>query len=144
MGTELSPTERGTVRLCGFCHISTSTSGLGAGASPASFIAVFTISCTMQISRLSTVTASFDDKRLSLTLFPVMPKPEVLFNSQMVVYRCFWSTVISNGLPYATVVNHNCRFKDVIFIQGPRYTSGGPRYTPRGHGTSKSPIPRYA
>ena len=41
-------------------------------------------------------------------------------------------------------VNHNCRFEHVIFIQGPRYTSGGPRYTPRGHGTSKSPIPRYA
>ena len=35
-------------------------------------------------------------------------------------------------------------FKGVIFIQGPRYTSGGPRYTPRGHGTSKSPILRYA
>ena len=49
------------------------------------------------------------------------------------------------------IVNHNCRFKGVIFIQGPRYTSGGPRYTsggprytPRAHGTSKSPIPRYA
>ena len=42
------------------------------------------------------------------------------------------------------LVNTNWVFKRVIFIQGPRYTSGGPRYTPRAHGTSKSPIPRYA
>jgi len=41
-------------------------------------------------------------------------------------------------------VNDNWQFKRIFFIQGPRYTSGGPRYTPRGHGTSKSPIPRYA
>ena len=37
------PTERGTVRLCGFRHIS--SSGLGVGASRASFIAVFAFSC---------------------------------------------------------------------------------------------------
>ena len=42
------------------------------------------------------------------------------------------------------VVNIIGRFKAIFFIQGPRYTSGGPRYTPRAHGTSKSPIPRYA
>ena len=61
-------------------------------------------------------------------------------------------------LCWATSVNDNWVFKRVIFIQGPRYTSGGtrytsggpwytsggPRYTPRAHGTSKSPIPRYA
>ena len=52
------------------------------------------------------------------------------------------STYYASG--FQLLVNHNCRFKHVIFIQGPRYTSGGPRYTPRGHGTSKSPIPRYA
>ena len=44
----------------------------------------------------------------------------------------------------SAVVNIIWVFKHVIFIQGPRYTSGGPRYTHRGHGTSKSPIPRYA
>jgi len=35
---------RGTVRLCDFRHIS--TSGFGVGASRASFIAIFAISCT--------------------------------------------------------------------------------------------------
>jgi len=71
--------ERGTVRLCGLRHIS--TSGLGVGASPASFIAVF---CNLlhQISRLLTVIVSFDVKRRSATLFP--PKPEVVFNGQTV------------------------------------------------------------
>ena len=38
------PTERDTVRLCGIRHIS--TSGLGVGASRASFVAVFAIFCT--------------------------------------------------------------------------------------------------
>ena len=32
-------------------------------------------------------------------------------------------------------------FQGVIFIQGPRYTSGGPQYTP---GPRYTPIPRYA
>jgi len=43
-GDPARPTERGTIRLCGFRH--SSTSGLGAGASRASFIAVFAICCT--------------------------------------------------------------------------------------------------
>ena len=68
--------ERGTVRLCGFRHIS--TSGFRVRASRASFIAF----CNLlgQISRLSTVTVVFDVKLPSLALFPVLPQGEVVFN----------------------------------------------------------------
>jgi len=40
-----------------------------------------------QILRLLTVTVSFDVKRRSRTLFPVLRKSEVVFNSQTVVNR---------------------------------------------------------
>ena len=35
-----------------------------------------------QISRLSTVTVAFDVEQRSLTLSPVLPKPEVVFSGQ--------------------------------------------------------------
>ena len=36
------------------------------------------------MSHVSTVTVVFDVKRRSLTLFPLLPKPEVVFNGQTV------------------------------------------------------------
>ena len=73
-----SPMETYTVRLCGFRHIS--TSGLGV---------VYRLFCNLlhQISRLSTIRVAFDVKRRLPTLFPVLPKPEVVFNGQTVVDR---------------------------------------------------------
>jgi len=71
-GDPAAPTERGTVRLCGFRRIS--TFGLGVSASPASFIAVF-LQSFLCLSSL-TVTVAFDVKRRSPTLFPVLLKPE--------------------------------------------------------------------
>ena len=44
------PTERGTVRLCGFRHIS--TSGLAVGTSRASFIAIFERSLQVTVRRM--------------------------------------------------------------------------------------------
>ena len=40
-----------------------------------------------RISHLSTAMAAFDVKQRSLTLFPVLPTPEVVFNGQTVADR---------------------------------------------------------
>jgi len=81
-----APTERGTVRLCGFRHIT--TSGFRVRASRTSFIAF----CNLlhQISRHSTVKLVFDVKRCSPTLFSVLPKPGVVSNCQTVVDRTIY------------------------------------------------------
>ena len=44
----------------------------------------------MQISRLSTVSVAFHVKRRSLTLFPVLPKPEVVFNGKTVADKTIY------------------------------------------------------
>jgi len=59
---------------------------LGVGASGALFIAVF-CNRLCQILHLSTITVAFRDKRRLLTLFPILPKLEVVFNDQMVEDR---------------------------------------------------------
>jgi len=68
------------VRLCGFCHIS--ISGFRVRASRG----LLSLFCNLlrQVSRLSTVTVVFDVKRRSLTLFPALPEPEVVFNGKTV------------------------------------------------------------
>jgi len=62
----------------------------------------FTSYCNLlrHMSHLSTVAVVFDFKRCLLTLFPVLPKPEVGFNSQMVEdrYRTVVQAVVkANG-----------------------------------------------
>jgi len=83
MEKQLSPTKRGTVRLCGSRHIS--TSGLGVPASRSGVVYCRFCNLLLGISRLSTIRVAFDVKRRLPTLFPVLPKPEVVFNSQSVV-----------------------------------------------------------
>jgi len=83
LGTEvgLGPTERGTVRLCSFRHIS--TAGLGVGVSRTSFIAVFfAIACTRYRVSISTIRVAFDVKRRSPTRFSVLAKPEVVLRAK--------------------------------------------------------------
>jgi len=56
------------------------------------------------ISRLSTVTVAFDVKRRSLTLFPVLPKPEVVFNGQTVADRSIYCIKVEKEVGYREFV----------------------------------------
>jgi len=80
METQLPLNERGTVLLCGFCHISTP------GFRVALVGCLYHVFCNVlrQIPHLSTITVTLDVKRRSLTLFPVLLKPEIVFSFQMV------------------------------------------------------------
>jgi len=51
-----------------------------------------TCSLLQKMSRLLTVTVAFDVKRRSTTLFPVLPKPEVIFNGLTVADRTICRT----------------------------------------------------
>jgi len=71
-GNPASPTERSTVHLCGFRHVS--TSGLDAGAIVGRRLAPCS-NLLRQMSRLWTIrVALLDVKRRSSTLFPILPK----------------------------------------------------------------------
>ena len=56
-----------------------------------------------QIWRLQTVMVAFNGKRRSLTLFPVLPKPEVVFNGQTVADR---SVDFSSLASFSRIVKH--------------------------------------
>jgi len=77
-----APTERGTVHLCCFAIFLLSVCAYSASA-----VVVY---CLFAISLVAPEIASldrygrFDVKCRSLMLFPVLPKPEVVFNGQTV------------------------------------------------------------
>jgi len=74
------------VHLCDFHHFS--TSGFRVCTSQASFI-VFYQSLAPDIMPLNRY-VMFDVKRCSMTLFPVLPKPEVVFSGQTVAERTIY------------------------------------------------------
>jgi len=83
-GDPAVPTERDSSFVRVFFR-NISTSGFCVRASRA----LLSLFCNLlrQISHLSTVAVAVDVKRRLLTLFPVSPKPEVVFNSQTVADR---------------------------------------------------------
>ena len=86
MGTQL-PHGKGTVRLCGCRHIS--TSGLVVGASRASFVAIFAISCTTsRVCRPLGSQLTLNDARRCYFCF--FPKPEAVFSDHAVKDRSIY------------------------------------------------------
>ena len=57
-----------------------------------------------QISRPLTVTVTFDVERRTLTLFPVLPKPEVVFNSQTVADRIIYCIKVEQEVRYCEFI----------------------------------------
>ena len=82
-----------------------------------------------------------DDTRRLLLRNSLQQQKSVRNHAEMQLQQNAQQTWLQVSQTIVNIIGVFCR---IFFIQGPRYTSGGPRYTHRGHGTSKSPIPRYA